>query len=98
MHKGGGSAWMHLFLALAHQRLGHVEEARRWLARTQTPPLWTASLLGIVQPSPLGTLLPQAMRARGRPEPARPPMDWEDRLVGRLLHHEAEELLQPKEK
>ncbi len=29
----GGTTWDWLFLALAHQKLGHAEEAKKWLAR-----------------------------------------------------------------
>jgi tetratricopeptide (TPR) repeat protein len=32
LHGAGGTAWDHFFLALAHQRLGHEDEARHWLA------------------------------------------------------------------
>ena len=32
-HGGGGNAYDWLFLALAHHRLGHAGEARRWLEK-----------------------------------------------------------------
>jgi WD40 repeat protein/serine/threonine protein kinase len=33
MHQTGGNAYNWLFLAMAHQRLGHGDEGRRWLER-----------------------------------------------------------------
>ena len=32
-HGGGGNAFCWFFLAMAHQRLGHADDARRWLAK-----------------------------------------------------------------
>jgi tetratricopeptide (TPR) repeat protein len=56
----GGSAWMQQFLAMAHHRLGHADEARQWLAKaderirkrlrreandaTAEPPSWRSRL------------------------------------------------------
>jgi hypothetical protein len=34
LHDKGGSLWTRLFLALAHRRLGHTEQARTWTAKT----------------------------------------------------------------
>jgi hypothetical protein len=33
LHGRGGTPWDWLFLAMAHGRLGHMEEARRWLEK-----------------------------------------------------------------
>ena len=37
VHGAGGSVFDALFLAMAHRRLGHGEEARRWLRRGSSP-------------------------------------------------------------
>ncbi|WZP00283.1 protein kinase [Isosphaeraceae bacterium EP7] len=36
-HGAGGTPYDFLFLAMAHQKLGHVEEARDWLRRAKEP-------------------------------------------------------------
>jgi Flp pilus assembly protein TadD len=37
LHGKGGSLWMKLFLALAHQRLGHADDARTWHEQAKLP-------------------------------------------------------------
>jgi Flp pilus assembly protein TadD/uncharacterized protein with WD repeat len=37
LHGKGGTPWMKLFLALAHQRLGHADEARTWHEQAKLP-------------------------------------------------------------
>jgi hypothetical protein len=35
LHGVDGSSWARLFLALAHQRLGHADQAKRWRDKAQ---------------------------------------------------------------
>jgi tetratricopeptide (TPR) repeat protein len=47
----GGTAYDHFFLAMAHHRLGHPAEARRWFARGER---WTEQGLRSEGPEPAG--------------------------------------------
>jgi tetratricopeptide (TPR) repeat protein len=85
-----------LFLAMAHQRLGHADEAKQWL---------TKAVLGIERaaqekpedPAAAGVPYLQRLTAQEKPEdPAAAALAWEQRLELKLLRAEAEALLNGK--
>jgi hypothetical protein len=45
LQANGGSPWAKLFLALAHQRLGHAEEAERWLKKADKAGPWDEQVM-----------------------------------------------------
>jgi hypothetical protein len=45
LHGKGGSLWAHLFLALAHQRLGAEDESRRWQQKAPQAESWEEQVL-----------------------------------------------------
>jgi hypothetical protein len=45
MHGSGGSLWAKLFLALAHQRLGHTDEAEKWRQRVGKADGWEEQVI-----------------------------------------------------
>jgi hypothetical protein len=72
------------FLAMAHQRLGHRAEARRWFD--------TASRA-------MEKVLKRPAETPGSAKPSsgkQPTPHWNQKLTLELLRHEAEELIGPK--
>jgi hypothetical protein len=45
LHGNGGSLWTKLFLALAHQRLGHTEEADKWQKKADKAGPWEEQVM-----------------------------------------------------
>jgi WD40 repeat protein len=58
LHGGGGSAWAHLFLALAHRRLGQDELCRQAVEGLTAPANWEEK---VIQQQLLGQLGPPGM-------------------------------------
>jgi WD40 repeat protein/Flp pilus assembly protein TadD len=95
LHGNGGTAWTKLFLAMAHHRAGHAEEARRRLAEYDRRG-WTArgaGMLGAAGLSPLPAVTWLAVPPAEMPDPDGGSLPWEERLVRRLLRREVEQLL-----
>jgi WD40 repeat protein len=98
----GDMGWMNLFLALAHHRLGHVEEARRCLARPMSPAerdrwlIQAASGTGAAPNGPLVALTRLAVPVTCLPDPPTQHRDWRSRLAHDLLRREAEAVLREK--
>jgi WD40 repeat protein/tRNA A-37 threonylcarbamoyl transferase component Bud32 len=61
-HGAGGSLWAKLFLALAHQRLGHAEKAEKYRRQVLTATSWEDGVLQI-------QLLNELDRSGQRPRP-----------------------------
>jgi hypothetical protein len=40
LYGGEGSLWAKLFLALAHQRLGHADQVKQWREKFRNPASW----------------------------------------------------------
>jgi WD40 repeat protein/tRNA A-37 threonylcarbamoyl transferase component Bud32 len=92
LHGQGGTAWTKLFLAMAHHRAGHADEARRLLTEYDRPG-WTARSVGTVGAaglSPLPAVAWLAVPPAEMPDPEGTFLSWEDRLIRRLLRREAE--------
>jgi hypothetical protein len=90
-----GSAWTKLFLAMAQHRLGHAEEARRWLTEYDRRG-WTARSVGVVGAaglSPLPAVMWLAVPPAEMPDPDGATPSWEERLIRQLLRREAEAVL-----
>jgi hypothetical protein len=95
LHGKGGTAWTKLFLAMAHHRAGHADDARRWLAEYDRPG-WTARSVGMVGAtgfSPLPAVTWLAVPPAEMPDPDGASLPWEERLIRRLLRREAETVL-----
>jgi hypothetical protein len=45
LHANGGSLWTNLFLALAHQRLGHAQEADEWQKKADKAGPWEEQVM-----------------------------------------------------
>jgi WD40 repeat protein/tetratricopeptide (TPR) repeat protein/tRNA A-37 threonylcarbamoyl transferase component Bud32 len=95
LHGKGGTAWAKLFLAMAHHRLGHAEEARRWLTeydrRGQT--VGSVGMVGAAGLAPLPAVTWLAVPTAEMPDPDGASLSWEERLLRRLLRREAETVL-----
>jgi tetratricopeptide (TPR) repeat protein len=90
----GGSAWMQLFLAMTHHRLGHTVTGTAGAIGLPAAPGWPAPLLAA---SALAVERNQArfwLDAAVRQIEAEKTAGWEDRLRMRLLRDEAQALLQ----
>jgi Tfp pilus assembly protein PilF len=91
----GVTAWMQLFLAMAHHRLGHAAEARRWLAEYDRQG-WKDRSVGMLGASFSGPLPAVTWLAVPTAEWPYASDNWEFRLIGRLLRREAEAVLREK--
>jgi WD40 repeat protein len=60
LHGKGSSPWARLFLALAHQRLGHAEEARKWLPKAKDASAWEEQLMQMQLLHELAAMKPPA--------------------------------------
>jgi WD40 repeat protein/tRNA A-37 threonylcarbamoyl transferase component Bud32 len=60
LHGKGGSLWTRLFLALAHQRLGHAEEARKWLPQAKDASAWEDKVMQMQLLRELAAMKPPA--------------------------------------
>jgi tetratricopeptide (TPR) repeat protein len=95
LHGKGGTAWMHLFLAMAHHRLGHADKARHWLAVYDREG-WNnraGALLGASSSGPLPAVAVLAVPTIEWPDASD---FWEVRLARQLLRREAEAVLREK--
>jgi hypothetical protein len=61
LHDNGGSLWAKLFLALAHQRLGHAQETDEWQKKADKAGPWEEQ---VMQFQLLGELERAKRRAR----------------------------------
>jgi tetratricopeptide (TPR) repeat protein len=80
-HKSGGNAYNWLFIAMAHHRLGHADEAREWLTKaTQWIDQGMTSSLGdpyIVTPLPLRYRLQLLLLRREAEALVKGPIDYQ---------------------
>jgi tetratricopeptide (TPR) repeat protein len=95
LHGEGGFASTKLFLAMAHHRAGHAEEARRWLAeydrRGQTAR--SVGMVGAAGLSPLSAVIWLAVPPAEMPDPDGASLSWEERLIRQVLRREADTVL-----
>jgi WD40 repeat protein len=83
LHGAGGSLWARLFLALAHRRLGHAEQAHEYRQQALAANGWEE---GVLQAQLLGELddpLPDVLAGRAKPTSAAQAAD----LAGRCGYH-----------
>jgi len=101
-HDEGGTAADWLFLAMAHCRLGHMDEAKKWLTKSQQwidhPPWPTNNAKQEIQGSVADGV--SAVAVGPAPAPVGPippfPLPWDRRLELKLIRAEAEALLKER--
>ena len=101
-HDEGGTAADWLFLAMAHCRLGHMDEAKKWLTKSQQwidhPPWPTNNAKQEIQGSVADGV--PAVAVGPAPAPVGPippfPLPWDRRLELKLIRAEAEALLKER--
>jgi tetratricopeptide (TPR) repeat protein len=93
MRPGGGTAPDCVFMAMAHQRLGHAAEARRWLDRSVARERAGAVLRGWGDRLETRPSRPSISGQGSRTLPVLP--GWGDLLEMRLLLAEAKALVKP---